>query len=212
MGMCSKCGVELKSGAKFCKACGSGRQEASQHDDKKSRVLAGDKRPGKNVAVIGIVIAVAAAAGVFFAVRGTGDGDGTEQMQAARKGASRTVFAAVAAENGTVRIPLTSLNGAAASHFVYKANGGKDIRFFALRASDGTIRVALDACDACYRSKLGYHQQGDVMVCNNCGLSFRSTDIGIITGGCNPVPLDKKTDRQHIVVQARDLEAGARYF
>ena len=29
------------------------------------------------------------------------------------------------------------------------------------------------------------------MVCNNCGKAFPSDQINVITGGCNPIPLER---------------------
>ena len=43
------------------------------------------------------------------------------------------------------------------------------VKFFAVEGSDGSIHVALDACDVCFAEKQGYSQQGNIMVCNNCG-------------------------------------------
>jgi hypothetical protein len=46
-----------------------------------------------------------------------------------------------------------------------------------MKSADGVIRAAYDACDVCYRERKGYHQEGDDMVCNNCGRHFPSTSI-----------------------------------
>jgi len=133
------------------------------------------------------------------------------QGQAAREGNKQLQYTAVTAKNGDVTIPLGVLQGSTASYFVYNA-GGKDIKFFMLRASDGTVRLALDACTACNHAKLGYRQNGEAMVCNNCGMSFRSTDVGHISGGCSPIPLKNSQDGKTLTVQAKDLEEGAKYF
>ena len=47
-----------------------------------------------------------------------------------------------------------------------------------MKRYDGSIRTALDACVACNHAKLGYRQEGDLVVCNNCGMGFKPTDIG----------------------------------
>jgi len=199
----------MKKGAKFCKACGSGKQTVEKQNDKKARVMAAEKKNGKTYAVVGVIVA-AIVAGLFFASSGRRSPDGAMGTGTPQRGA-RTSYTNVMAENGSVSIPVSELRGSAARFFLYSA-GGKDIKFFVLRASDGTIRGALDACNACYRAKLGYYQKGDVMVCRNCGLTFRSTDIGIITGGCNPIPIEKKEQGQMVVLKAKDLEGGAKFF
>ena len=81
-----------------------------------------------------------------------------------------------------------------------------------MKAQDGSFRTALDACVACNHAKLGYRQEGALVVCNNCGMGFKPTDIGMMTGGCNPIPVNKSIDGQLIVLKAKDLEAGAQYF
>ena len=121
------------------------------------------------------------------------------------------VFAKVSAENGLVKIPVSAIGNASTAYFAY-AVGDKEVKFFALKSVDGSLRVALDACNACYRAKLGYHRQGDSMICNNCGMAFRSQDIGVQHGGCNPIPVEKRTEGDMIVLNARDLEDGAKFF
>jgi hypothetical protein len=81
-----------------------------------------------------------------------------------------------------------------------------------MKAMDGNIRTAFDACVACNHAKLGYRQEGSLVVCNNCGMGFKPTEIGMVSGGCNPIPVNKSVDGQMIVLKAKDLEAGAQYF
>lgn len=50
------------------------------------------------------------------------------------------------------------------------------------------------------------------MVCNNCGKAFRSVDVNVITGGCNPIPLDRTRDGGTVVVRNAAVESDATYF
>src|SRR5258705_1354034 len=75
-----------------------------------------------------------------------------------------------------IRVSLSELSGTA-KFFDYKLSDNKPIRFFVIKSSDGVYRAALDACDTCYHAKKGYHQEGDDMICNNCGLHFHSAQI-----------------------------------
>jgi uncharacterized membrane protein len=60
----------------------------------------------------------------------------------------------------------------------------------AVRAPDGTVRTAFNTCQVCYGSGRGfYKQQGTVLVCQNCGNRFRMGQVGVRSGGCNPVPI-----------------------
>ncbi len=211
MTVCTKCGLEMKHDAKFCKACGSGA-DMGMHDEKKARVLAGEKKSPKTAIIISVAFAVVVAGWLIYSNTSRARSmDRPMQGQAVREGNKHLQYTAVTAVNGEVKVHLSALQGSMASYFVYNANG-KDIEFFALRASDGTVRAALDSCSACYHAKLGYRQKGDTMVCNNCGMSFRSTDIGHSAGGCNPIPLKNSQDGKTLVVKATDLEAGAKYF
>ena len=74
------------------------------------------------------------------------------------------------------------------------------------------VRAAFDACDTCYRAKLGYRQQGDVMLCNKCQRSFRSVDINVLQGGCNPAPLERAVVGDQVVITAAALALGTDYF
>jgi uncharacterized membrane protein len=67
---------------------------------------------------------------------------------------------------------------------------GTRMEVFAVRAPDGTIRTAFNTCQSCYASGRGYYvQQGDRLVCQNCGQRFRLTQVEVRSGGCNPVPI-----------------------
>jgi hypothetical protein len=208
MAICTKCGNELKSGVKFCKACGAGA--VPDHNGRKARVLSVEKRGRTRYVLAGIAVAVVVAGWlVLTTVRGASGSMGA--MRGGRSSANTTTYTLVTAENGEVTVPVGSLEGTTARYFIY--NGGeRAIKFFLVRASDGAVRAALDACQACYHAKLGYRQEGDAMVCNNCGMGFRSTDVGTITGGCSPIPVQKRLDGQVLVLKVKELEDGAKYF
>jgi uncharacterized membrane protein len=211
MSACTKCGVEMKGDAKFCKSCGTGAG-VGMHDQKKARVLAGEKKSPKRLIIISAAIALVVAGWLVYSNTSRARSmDQPMKAQANREGNKGVQYAALKAVNGEVNIPLSALQGDAASYFVYHANG-MDIKFFVLKASDGTVRVALDACQACYHAKLGYRQNGDTLVCNNCGMGFKSTDVGHVTGGCSPIPLRNSQDGKMLVVKAKDLEEGVKYF
>lgn len=209
MATCAKCGAETAAAAKFCKACGTAAQ-ASGHDEKKARVLGGETVSRKTPVVIAIAVVLLVAG--IFAFRSSGSkAGGMMRMDASRSARPDSAYAPVQAAGGEIRIAEDSLQGGAASYYRY-GDGEKTVKFFILRAADGTVRVAFDACTACYHAKLGYRQDGEAMICNNCGMGFRSTDVGKITGGCSPIPVEKRTDGKLIVLKVKDLEAGAKYF
>ena len=86
----------------------------------------------------------------------------------------------------------------------------------AVKATDGTVRTALNTCQVCFDSGRGYYvQQGDTVVCQNCGNIFKIDDIQVIKGGCNPVPImeeDKIEDAENITIASSYLSANKEYF
>jgi hypothetical protein len=118
---------------------------------------------------------------------------------------------ATADASGAIRFPVAQFADFAAHHFTYMQDG-QPIEFFVLKSADGVIRAAFNACDVCYGAKRGYTQDGDYMVCNNCGLTFPSNRINIVQGGCNPAPLDRQIEGDELVINIADLATGARFF
>jgi len=119
--------------------------------------------------------------------------------------------APVAADGAGVAIRVADLADGQARFYSYDA-GGVEVKYFVMRSQDEEYRAAFDACDVCYPNKKGYSQQGDVMVCNNCGQQFDSTRINERKGGCNPSPIDREVTGQELVLEAADLQAGVKYF
>jgi hypothetical protein len=67
---------------------------------------------------------------------------------------------------------------------------GTKLEIIAVTAPDGTIRTAFNTCQVCYDSGKGFYKQdGDVLVCQNCGNRFKMSQVEVESGGCNPVPL-----------------------
>ncbi len=99
-----------------------------------------------------------------------------------------------------------------ARHFQYKTPSGKTIRYFIVRSSDGVIRAAYDACDVCWPSGKGYYQEGNNMVCRNCGRKFPTPQVNVVTGGCNPGALNRQINKTQVTIQVKDILEGQRYF
>jgi uncharacterized membrane protein len=110
-----------------------------------------------------------------------------------------------------VKIPLKALDPGKAFSLSLESEGGQ-LHYFALKSRDGAYRAALDACDVCFRTNRGYRQEGDLMVCNNCGQTFPSNRIGEIKGGCNPHPLARAIEGPYLVIKKADILARSEYF
>jgi uncharacterized membrane protein len=129
-----------------------------------------------------------------------------------RKSPAETAKAAGVVETAeTVKIPLTTLDSGKAI-FLEADLGGRQVHYFALKSSDGVYRAAYDTCDVCFKANRGYRQEGDLMVCNNCGQKFPSVRVNEVKGGCNPAPLDRKVEGDNLVIRKSDIEAGGHFF
>ncbi len=117
----------------------------------------------------------------------------------------------VANEEGVVRFSVAEFADGLAHDYTFMVDG-RAVEFFVIQDTDGVIRAAYNACDVCYRAKLGYRQDGRVMVCNNCGNRFPIEQINVVRGGCNPAPLERQLDGDALLVKAADLGAGLYYF
>ncbi|PLX67289.1 MAG: DUF2318 domain-containing protein [Denitrovibrio sp.] len=126
-------------------------------------------------------------------------------------GGPKDKYSKIVPNNGTLTIPLTDVNDGNTHYYTVNA-GGKDIKFFLVKSNDGVIRAAFDACDVCFPEKKGYRQEGDFVVCNNCGQKFHSSRINVIKGGCNPSPLARKNVGDSVIISMKDVTTGARYF
>jgi uncharacterized membrane protein len=120
-------------------------------------------------------------------------------------------YSKVSPENGLIKIDVSKVDDGKAHYYTAKV-GGKDVKFFILKSNDGIIRAAFDACDVCYSEKKGYRQDGDYMICNNCGQRFHSSRINVVKGGCNPSPIQRKYDEQYVYINYKDLRPGTMYF
>jgi hypothetical protein len=116
--------------------------------------------------------------------------------------------------NGDLRIPKIEVT-AVAQFYPYKA-GGVLMEVLALRAPDGSVRTAFNTCQVCYSSGRGYYtQKGDYLVCSNCGNRFLASQVELIKGGCNPVPIGKaerKEDADFVTIPKAILEQAKPLF
>lgn len=165
---------------------------------KKAAVLGTDKKSRLPlfVAVLGSVLIVAAA--VFYVSKG-------DSIQTA------TVAAPSAPGSTAVAFPVNLFEDGKARHFEH-TDGKFTIRYFVLKSSDGILRAAFDACDVCWPANKGYYQEGDYMVCRNCGRRFASVRVNEVKGGCNPAPLNRSVENGKLIIQVKDILDGKQYF
>jgi uncharacterized membrane protein len=114
-------------------------------------------------------------------------------------------------KQGELLIPVADVSDGKAHFFKVKANDGTMVTFFIMKSRDGVIRAAINACDECYRAGKGYVQDGDSMVCEQCGRRFASDKINVITGGCNPVGVDRTIKADQLVISMKDINQKSWY-
>jgi uncharacterized membrane protein len=119
--------------------------------------------------------------------------------------------AGVKVSGDAVSIPVSTFDDGKAHYFEHK-NGNVTIRYFVIKSADGVVRAAFDACDVCWPAGKGYVQNGDYMVCGNCGQRFHSTKVNEIKGGCNPAPLERRVENGTLFIRVSDILAGITYF
>lgn len=91
-------------------------------------------------------------------------------------------------EGGSLNISTKDLSEKAKFYSVEV--DGTEMEIIAVKDSDGTIRTAFNTCQVCYDSGKGYYkQEGDELVCQNCGNKFTMDQVGTVAGGCNPWPI-----------------------
>lgn len=118
-------------------------------------------------------------------------------------------FKKLTPENDQISIPLDGVSDGQAHYFTIQSEKGVMVEFFVVKSHDGIIRAAVDACDVCYRAGKGYVQEGNVMVCTNCGMRFATDRINEVKGGCNPAPLNRTIDGGNLVISMADINANA---
>jgi uncharacterized membrane protein len=191
----------------------SHKKHSNKHDNreqKREQFTAPAPSGKKSNSTSGLIfVAIALLGIVFYVVVSNRGGD---QLANGASAARQTSAAQLQADaNGDVVIPVSELSNKA--HFYeYRTAGNQLVRFFAIKSSDGVYRAALDACDVCFAAKKGYKQSGDDMVCQKCGNHFPSTEVNDVSGGCNPVGLNRQVVGDHLVFKAKDLESKTGYF
>lgn len=98
------------------------------------------------------------------------------------------------------------------SYINYDADG-VTVQFLAVRAGD-EVRLAYNTCQSCSPSPYAYFvQNGNKLVCQNCGLTFAAENVGAGGYGCNPaaVPDAVRADGTITIPAASALAVAERF-
>lgn len=85
-------------------------------------------------------------------------------------------------------------------------SGKKTVNFFVLKLHDKVLSFA-DACATCYTHKRGYRAEDDVVVCRSCNQRFSVYKLEKGVGGCFPLKIAGRMEKNRYVIPVSALEA-----
>lgn len=122
--------------------------------------------------------------------------------------------AKVVLENGEVKLDASQFNDNKARFYNVEMPQGKTIYFFVVEDKNGIYRAAANACVVCFKTYKGFRQEGDEIVCNNCGNRYPIEKIATEKGGCNPGPINPNLEVKNgeIIIKQVDIEQVSDLF
>jgi high-affinity iron transporter len=108
-------------------------------------------------------------------------------------------------QNGHVRIPLSELTDSSLHYYTADVDNTV-IRFLVIHKTNGDYATALDACQIC--GAAGYRQEGQNIICRNCGAAIYVPSIGD-SGGCNPIAVKSQVEGGEVIVDLSALAKAA---
>lgn len=111
-------------------------------------------------------------------------------------------------ENGEIKLDVAQFNNNKAKFYNAQMSDGKIIYFFVVKDKNGIYRAAANACAVCFETYKGFRQEGNEIVCNNCGNRYPIEKIATEKGGCNPGPINPNLEIRdgQIIINQTDLE------
>jgi high-affinity iron transporter len=104
-------------------------------------------------------------------------------------------------EDGMVHIPVSDLTPGQLNLYTFQGSVA-DVTFMVIKRDEEDIAVALNACGIC--PPVGYHQEGNVLICDNCNAPINMETVGM-PGGCNPIPLAASIVNGQVQIASADL-------
>jgi len=111
-------------------------------------------------------------------------------------------------QDGMVHIPVEQLTSGRLNLYFYEG-AAVNVTFMVIKRDEADIAVALSACGIC--PPRGYHQEGGVLICDNCNAPINIGTVGM-PGGCNPIPLAASLVDGEVLIAAADLEGAQTVF
>lgn len=133
---------------------------------------------GSNIPMIAAAVALCLAVGIIFIFK---QYKNTAEIQ--DNGTPQII-----AEGESLIIPISDIS-TTVSFYPVEVDGTQ-MEVLAVLDSEGNIRTAFNTCQICYGSGRGYYvQDGNDLVCQNCGNRFTVDEVEVQSGGCNPLPI-----------------------
>ena len=162
--------------------------------------------------IAGVIVCIAAVV-IVFVPRGGSDQTADTDLQDVTTAQASVSYADVD-EDGNYFIPASGLSQDQVQ-FVRLSDDSK-IELVARIGDDGTPKVALGTCQSCNGAPGAYYsQEGDIIQCNNCGLTFALDVIDAPGDGCHPISIDEtivSADENGITLQADGILAYEELF
>ena len=113
-----------------------------------------------------------------------------------------------------VKVDAATLDDNQAKFYNVQMPNGKIIYFFVVKDENGVYRSAANACEVCFKTYKGFRQEGDEIICNNCGTRYPLEKIGTEKGGCNPGPISPNLSvkENQVIINQADLEQVLNLF
>src|SRR3990172_7933052 len=111
-------------------------------------------------------------------------------------------------DDGMVHISVEALTPGQLNLYFYQG-AEVNVTFMVIKRDEDDIAVALNACGIC--PPRGYHQEGEVLICDNCNAPISMDTVGM-SGGCNPIPLAASLVGGEVQIAAADLEGAQSVF
>jgi uncharacterized membrane protein len=116
-----------------------------------------------------------------------------------------------AVRNGSdVAIEVSTLKPEQPQFHTYHLNK-KNINYFVVQV-DGKVLSFLDACASCYTHGRGYSCEGGAVLCRHCGQKFAVTRLEQGIGGCYPIKIEGRLEKNSYRIPISALENAADKF
>ena len=117
-------------------------------------------------------------------------------------------------EKGEIKLAASIFADNQARFYNVRIPDNTVIYFFVVRDKNGIYRAAANACQICFSARKGFHQEGNEIVCNNCGNRYPIEKIATEKGGCNPAPINPNLEVKNgkLTIEQTDLEQVSEFF